>query len=117
MRKNNYVKEVRKAANADFKYLRKCIQRKGDIFFALVIFHVIVGVAGAALYVILKKLTVTDAFLFKALAPLFILWLIVLVWLFRIERKTAKYEKLIHIKSDLHNTAYPFVGKVVHYKN
>ncbi|KAI4835523.1 hypothetical protein MKS88_004733 [Plasmodium brasilianum] len=98
-----YKNVVRYSKNADFKFMKKCIQQNDGSFFALFIFHLVVGVAFAMLmyllYDNLSSMSTRD--LLKYFGSLYILWIVVLVRLFYILRKTAKHKELLHLKSKM----------------
>ncbi|KAI4836240.1 hypothetical protein MKS88_004028 [Plasmodium brasilianum] len=102
-----YKNVLRYSRNDDLKFIKKCIQRKREVFFALFVLHLVVGVLYALLFSAFEIMG-SSAFnvnnILKYFVPLQILWIIVLVRLFYILRKTVKYEKLLHLKSKFHYT-------------
>ncbi|KAI4839628.1 hypothetical protein MKS88_002185 [Plasmodium brasilianum] len=109
--KKYYLRNVKKFANADFKFLRKSIQMKDDWFFYLLFLHLISILGTFILYS--QKSIAKEWWYIPAFALICILQFIVLVVAFYIYRKTVKCEKLRHIKSDMHNTAYPSLSKLL----
>ncbi|SBT85647.1 Plasmodium exported protein, unknown function [Plasmodium malariae] len=102
-----YKNVLRYSRNDDLKFIKKCIQRKREVFFFLFVFHLVVGVSYALLFSVFRNIG-GGAFnvnnILKFFVPLQILWIIVLVRLFYILRKTVIYENLLHLKSKFHYT-------------
>ncbi|KAI4839242.1 hypothetical protein MKS88_001786 [Plasmodium brasilianum] len=103
-----YKNVLRYSTNSDFTFLRNSIQRKVFEYISLFIFHLVVGVAGAIFYFFLTYDSggITSSSLFKLFSPICILWIMVLVGLFYIFRKTVKYGKLLHLKRDFNYTKH-----------
>ncbi|SBT88030.1 Plasmodium exported protein, unknown function [Plasmodium malariae] len=103
-----YKNKVRDTANADFKYLRKCMKKKVLDICTLSGFYILLGilllVLGKCKYIrniiVLKKLNLLTVLLV-------IFMFVVILSMFYFYRKFQKYEKLTCVKSDIYNTAYP----------
>ncbi|KAI4841040.1 hypothetical protein MKS88_000808 [Plasmodium brasilianum] len=109
--KNYYLRNVRKFANADFKFLRESIQMKDDWFFYLLFLHLI---SIPATFIFIFDINICKEWWYlPAFALICILQFVVIVVASYIYRKTVKCEKLRHIKSDMHNTAYPSLSKLL----
>ncbi|SBS97600.1 Plasmodium exported protein (Pm-fam-a like), unknown function [Plasmodium malariae] len=116
-KKKHYLKNVRMVANADIKFLRKIKRRKGDNHFVLIILYLL-SIVITSTITFFRKSWIPDETLYGAiLVSLCVFQCIVLVGHFYMLRKIAKYKKLIHIKSDMHNTAYPSISKVIFYND
>ncbi|KAI4837022.1 hypothetical protein MKS88_003489 [Plasmodium brasilianum] len=100
-----YYKNVLEySKNADFRFIKKFIQRKNMAIFALYILHLAVGVLHVILFNFLTSSGKNVVDIMKMFIPLYILWFIILVRFFYNLRETGKYKNLLHLKSKMNYT-------------
>ncbi|KAI4833987.1 uncharacterized protein MKS88_000287 [Plasmodium brasilianum] len=116
-----YKNIVRNEAIEDFKFLKESIKVKLFGIFILGSFHILVGIA----LLVLRKLKYLDVI--DSVFPIsghsvlsamlfLILTFVVEAAILYLNKKVLKYIKTLEKKSDIHNTAYPSLHKVVIYK-
>ncbi|SBT86015.1 Plasmodium exported protein, unknown function [Plasmodium malariae] len=103
-----YKNYVRRAANSDFKFLKRSLRIKNGGVCVLSLFYIIIGAIYTYLVCSYKNLNSSMWFI-PVIVILIIFWFVILAEIFYLIRKYVQHEKLIRIKSDIYHTAYPFL--------
>ncbi|SBT85625.1 Plasmodium exported protein, unknown function [Plasmodium malariae] len=105
-----YKNKVRHFTNADFLFLKNDIKVNKSFICAITIYHLLVLIVGAVLllykYNDLEKISTLEWQGGLCLLSSICVFIVILIMIY-IHRQILKYGKIRHIKSELHNTAYP----------
>ncbi|SCP02992.1 Plasmodium exported protein, unknown function [Plasmodium malariae] len=105
-----YKNKVRHFTNADFLFLKNDIKVNKSFICAVTIYHLFVSIIGSVLllctYKNLQFKFTLDWGLGLGILGCICVFIVILIMIY-LHRQILKYGKIRHIKSELHNTAYP----------